>query len=62
MLQPTKADKQTKTRIEYVEADLEQVLQYFVNGYKLQSGVITSHKSFVDAAKGRVVFKLFIED
>lgn len=60
-MEATTPNNSTKTSIEYVEADLQQVLQYFVNAYKLQEGKIISHQAFVDTSKGKVVFRLFVE-
>lgn len=57
----TVADNPTKTEIQYREHPLQEVLRYFVNGYKLQEGEIFSHEAFVDTAKGKVVLKLFVK-
>lgn len=50
----------TELSVEYAEVALDQVLQYFVNGYKLQEGEITNHDAFIDTAKGKVIFRLYV--
>lgn len=57
----TTPDNPSKMRIEYVEVNLSQVIQYFVNGYKLHDGNIVNHDAYIDTAKSKVVLKLFVE-
>lgn len=57
----TAADREMNLKIEYQVIELEQVIRYFVNGYKPQEGKITNYEHYLDTAKGKVVLRLFIE-
>ena len=48
-------------KIHYQEADLSTVFQYYVADFKPRDGgKIESYEAFVDVARGRVVFKLYV--
>ncbi|HEX7906799.1 MAG TPA: hypothetical protein VF534_01720 [Paraburkholderia sp.] len=46
-------------KIEWTDVALADVLRHFAAGYEFKDGAkLVQHEAFVDAAKGRVVFKL----
>lgn len=48
--------------IKHQEHDIETVMNYFVQGFKMKPGEsITRHEWFYDSRKGKVVFKLYVE-
>lgn len=47
-----------ETEIIYQEEELDTVMGYFVKGYEIK---LNGHEYFLDAAKNKVVFKLFVE-
>ncbi len=50
-------------QISYVEVDLKEVLNHYIKGYTFTNGnQIIDSESFIDTTKGKVVFKLFIEN
>lgn len=50
------------TGIMYIEADLSDILDYYVKGYSLTDGRnIIKCEPFVDALKDKVVFKIITE-
>lgn len=52
----------TKMDIRYAEASLEAVMQFYADAYTMLPGQrLAKADSFVDTAKGRVVFKLYVE-
>ena len=47
----------------YVEADLKDVLAYYMKGYCLTGSTkVLNYESFVDVNKDTVVFKLVLEN
>lgn len=47
----------------YVEADLDDVLNYYIKGYALTDGRnIVKCEPFVDVLKDKVIFKVFTEN
>jgi hypothetical protein len=50
-------------KIEYVEITLKTVLEYFQKDFKSKTGAIKNFGDpIVDAAKGLVVFKLYLDN
>lgn len=50
-------------RIEWQEADLKTVVQWYVDAFRFKRGEsLFRHDWFVDPAKGKVIFRLFISD
>lgn len=47
-----------KLKIEYQEISLEDVIRYFADGFKVK---IEQYEWFLDAQKGKVIFKLYVE-
>ena len=52
----------TKTKIQYDIVDLDSLVGYFVKGYSKDHGEIVSHDWFIDAAKGKAILKLYIQN
>lgn len=48
--------------IQYQEVRLDDVLAYYLNGFKPKKGVIISADSYVDMSLRVVVFKMIIND
>lgn len=49
-------------RIQYQENELSAVMQHFIKGFEPTDGErVCSGEWFIDVAKGRVVFKLYLE-
>jgi hypothetical protein len=49
-------------RIQYQEAELSDVVRYYVEGLKPVDGErITSHDYFVDPSRGKVILRLYVE-
>jgi hypothetical protein len=52
----------TKLRIQHQEHDIENVIEFFVKGFKTKAGErITNWDWLYDPHKGRVAFKLYVE-
>ena len=50
-------------RIDYREADLADVLRFWSDKYQYPDGrKVTCGDTLVDTAKGRVIFKLYVEE
>lgn len=52
----------SKLNIHYEIADLDTVADYFVRGFSKAGGAIEQHEYFVDPAKGKMIFKLYVTD
>ncbi len=49
------------TEISYVEVDLKEVLNHYIQGYTFTNGnQIIGSDSFIDTVKQKVIFKLYI--
>ena len=46
-------------KVLYQEYTIEQVIEYFVKGFEIK---IASYTFFYDPQKGKIIFKLFIEE
>jgi hypothetical protein len=51
-----------KQRIEYQEISLEDIMRYFVEGFQPKGNdeQVLNYDWFLDAQKGKVIFRLFI--
>jgi hypothetical protein len=60
-MNPTTQDNPTELVIQYPIVTIDQVMRFFAQAYKPQDGVVKDHEYYIDTAKGKVVFKLYIE-
>lgn len=52
----------TDLEIKWTDVPLADVLRHFADGYVFKDGAkLVHHEAFVDATKGRVVFKLTMQ-
>ncbi len=49
-------------QIRYIEANMQDVINYFVNGYNYDIFNLVHYESFVDVQKGKIIFKLLLEE
>lgn len=50
------------TKLAWVEIDIKEVMDYFIKGFRVKEGEVISHEWFHDPRKGKVIFKLVVED
>jgi hypothetical protein len=48
--------------IKYQEHDIDDVFRYFVGGFKCPIGKIENWEANYDPLKGKVIFRLFVND
>ena len=48
--------------IHYEVVDLTSVASYFVQGFSKKGDEIEQHDFYVDAAKGKMIFKLYVRE
>lgn len=51
------------TEIKYQEIDLDDVMNFFIKSFEIPEGhILSDHAWFLDVAKQKVVFKLYITE
>jgi len=51
----------TKVDIVWQTANLDRVLENWVDGYKPEHGKVVGHDAYIDLSKRQVAFRLYIE-
>lgn len=50
-------------KLDYHEISLQDVINYFVDGFVFDEGyTLHSHEAFIDQAKGKVIFRLSLNE